>query len=75
MTDKGLTWTNLKPPGNAISWVAATATKLYVSNDRENPHVFHASLDNDTKWTDDGAPGMGQAGQARPACCSTARTT
>jgi hypothetical protein len=65
-TDKGLTWTALKPPGNAVSWVAATKTKLYASNDRSNPHIFHASLDADTKWTDDGAPGMAHGGANTP---------
>jgi len=57
------------PSGSAddmISWVAATATKLYASNDRSNPHIFHTSLANDQVWVDDGAPGMGQAGANTP---------
>jgi hypothetical protein len=65
-TDKGLTWTDLKAPGNKISWVVATATKLYVSNDRSDPHVFHAALANDDVWVDDGAPGMVHGGANTP---------
>jgi hypothetical protein len=65
-TDKGLTWTDLKAPGNKISWVVATATKLYVSNDRSDPHVYHAALANDEVWVDDGVPGMVHGGANTP---------
>ena len=46
--------------------VAATATKLYASNDRSDPHVYHASLTNDKVWVDDGAPGMVHGGANTP---------
>jgi photosystem II stability/assembly factor-like uncharacterized protein len=65
-TDQGLSWTNLNAPGNRISWVAATKTKLYASNDRDTPHVYHASLDSDKVWVDDGAPGMIHGGANTP---------
>jgi hypothetical protein len=64
--DKGLTWTKLGLGANAVSWVAATATKLYASSGRDNPHVFHTSLSNDDVWVDDGAPGMIHGGANTP---------
>jgi hypothetical protein len=75
-TDQGLTWTDLKAPGDKISWLVATATTLYASNDRSAPHVYHAALANDEVWVDDGAPGMVHGGgPTRPACSSTESTT
>jgi hypothetical protein len=64
--DKGQTFVDLKAPGNKISWVVATATKLYASNDRSEPHVYHAELASDEVWVDDGAPGMVHGGANTP---------
>jgi hypothetical protein len=65
-TDEGASWTNLQAPGNQISWVVATATNVYVSNNRDEPHIFSAPIDDDTNWTDHGWPGMIHGGANTP---------
>jgi hypothetical protein len=39
---------------------------LYASNDRVDPHVYHAELANDEVSVDDGAPGMVHGGANTP---------
>jgi hypothetical protein len=62
-TDKGLSWSPLPGSGNAVSWVVATATKLYACAGPQGstPHIMIASLSNDTSWTSTTCP-MNQAG-------------
>jgi hypothetical protein len=67
-TDKGATWTHVPAPGNQVSWVATTATKVYACNGYVTaPHILHASLSNDSMWIDDGNPtGMSHGGANNP---------
>ncbi|HEV8247568.1 MAG TPA: hypothetical protein VGP93_17445 [Polyangiaceae bacterium] len=53
--------------GTQVSWVAATAKNAYGSSERENPHIWHAALDDDTTWIDEGNPaGLVSAGSQTP---------
>jgi hypothetical protein len=55
--DKGITWTKLPLTANQVSWVVPTATKVYASSAYTSaPHIWHASLSDDSKWVDDGIP-------------------
>jgi hypothetical protein len=65
--DKGATWSKLPVDGHEYSWIVPTATKVYASNGHSNPHILHASLMDDSKWTDDGnPPGMTSGGSQTP---------
>jgi hypothetical protein len=68
-TDKGVTWTNIFGDrwASQISWVVPTATTVYMSDGRTNPHIRHASLTNDKVWIDDGNPSGMTSGGSRAA--------
>jgi photosystem II stability/assembly factor-like uncharacterized protein len=59
-TDNGASWKKLPVPANAVGWVATTATKVYACSGYGGsvPHLLHASLADDTAWTDDGTPSV-----------------
>jgi hypothetical protein len=69
-TDSGTTWTKLGLAASKASWIVPTGKMLYAADGYINspPHVWHASIDDDSKWTDDGNPsGMTSNGANPPA--------
>jgi len=52
-SDKGVTWVKTSCPGFRVTWVAATATKVYCGAGYDfdpQPEIYSAALSNDSVW-------------------------
>jgi hypothetical protein len=66
-TDYGVSWKKVPTPDGKISWIVATATRLYCGSGYSGDvaKVDHCLLSNDAAWTSE-TPGMSQNGAFPP---------